>query len=122
MSEPAFDPYSRTCPSRGLLNEIGEQWTILVVGALAGGPRRFKDLTERVDGISFKMLTQTLRALERDGLVTRTQYAEIPPRVEYELTATGHDLVGPLRALEDWATSHMAGVLEAHERADRESA
>lgn len=119
MSEPTFDPYSRACPSRRLLNQIGESWTVLVVGALADGPRRFKDILERVDGISSKMLTQTVRALERDGLVTRTQYAEIPPRVEYELTPSGRELIAPLHALEDWATSHMSEVLRAREQFDR---
>lgn len=118
MDEMAFDPYSRTCPSRRLLNEIGEMWTVLVVGALADGPLRFKDLGARVDGISYRMLTQTLRTLERDGLVTRTQYAETPPRVEYELTATGRELVEPLSALEAWASSHMAEVLAAREQFD----
>ena len=100
MSELAFDPYSRGCPSRRLLNQIGELWTVLVVGALADGALRFKEIGERVDGVSYRMLTQTLRTLERDGLVTRTQYAEIPPRVEYELTETGRELIVPLRDLE----------------------
>ena len=111
MSELAFDPYSRGCPSRRLLNQIGELWTVLVVGALADGALRFKEIGERVDGVSYRMLTQTLRTLERDGLVTRTQYAEIPPRVEYELTETGRELIVPLRELEIWATSHMADIL-----------
>ncbi len=118
MSALAFDPYNRTCPSRRLLDEIGELWTVLIVGALADGPLRFTEVRERVDGISYRMLTQTLRTLERDGLVTRTQYAEVPPRVEYELTDTGRELVAPLQALEDWATSHMAEVLETRERFD----
>ncbi|HRL48932.1 MAG TPA: helix-turn-helix domain-containing protein [Propioniciclava sp.] len=122
MTDEAFDPYHRACPSRRLLNEIGELWTVLVVGALAEGPLRFKDVAARVDGISFKMLTQTLRTLERDSLVTRTQYPEVPPRVEYELTATGRELVAPLRALEDWATSHMADILAARERFDADPA
>lgn len=118
MSELAFDPYSRGCPSRRLLNQIGELWTVLVVGALADGALRFKEIGERVDGISYRMLTQTLRTLERDGLVTRTQYAEIPPRVEYELTETGHELIVPLRNLEIWATSHMADILAVREHFD----
>ena len=67
MSELAFDPYSRGCPSRRLLNQIGELWTVLVVGALADGALRFKEIGERVDGVSYRMLTQTLRTLERDG-------------------------------------------------------
>ena len=118
MSELAFDPYSRGCPSRRLLNQIGELWTVLVVGVLADGALRFKEIGERVDGISYRMLTQTLRALERDGLVTRTQYAEIPPRVEYELTETGRELIVPLRDLEIWATSHMADILAARKHFD----
>jgi len=118
MSEPVFNPYHRACPSRRLLHDIGEPWTALVVGALSDGTLRFKEISERVDGISSRMLTQTLRVLERDGLVTRTPYAETPPRVEYELTTTGQELIAPLRALEVWATSHVAGTLEAHERFD----
>ena len=86
MSELAFDPYSRGCPSRRLLNQIGELWTVLVVGALADGALRFKEIGERVDGISYRMLTQTLRALERDGLV-RVDDAHL------EVTATGWYLV-----------------------------
>lgn len=118
MAESEFDPYSRTCPSRRLLDEIGGLWTVLVVGALADGPLRFGQIAERVDGLSQKMLTQTLRALERDGLVTRTHYPEIPPRVVYALTPTGTELVHPLRALETWATSHMAAVLHARDDFD----
>ena len=122
MSEPAFDPYAKTCPSRRLLNEIGEMWTVLIVGALSDGPLRFKDIAARVDGISYKMLTKNLRTLERNGLITRTHYSEIPPRVEYELTETGRDLVAPLHALETWATSHMTTILEARASFDGESA
>ena len=110
-----FDPYARNCPTRALLARIGDRWTVLVVGSLADGPLRFSQLARRVDGVSQKMLTQTLRALEADGLVTRTQYPEIPPRVEYELTAVGHTLRAPLQALEDWATEHMPQVLAARQ-------
>lgn len=91
---------------------------MLVVGALAERPRRFTDIAARVDGISTRMLTQTLRVLERDGLVTRTQFPETPPRVEYALTDSGRALVAPLAALEEWATGHMAQVLEARARFD----
>jgi DNA-binding HxlR family transcriptional regulator len=118
VAEPQYDPYSRTGPSRKLLAQIGAVWTVLVIGALAEGPLRFTELSKRVDGISMKMLTQTLRALERDGLATRKHHLEIPPRVVYELTATGRTLVGPLAALETWAVSHMTHVLEARERFD----
>jgi DNA-binding HxlR family transcriptional regulator len=110
-----WDPYRQDCPSRRLLDRIGDRWTVLIVGALDPGPQRFGALAVRVGGISQKMLAQTLRSLERDGFVTRTVYPEIPPRVEYELTALGRSLQAPLRALEEWAVANMSEVVE-HER------
>jgi DNA-binding HxlR family transcriptional regulator len=110
-----WDPYRQDCPSRRLLDRIGDRWTVLIVGALDPGPQRFGALAARVGGISQKMLAQTLRSLERDGFVTRTVYPEIPPRVEYELTALGRSLQAPLRALEEWAIANMSEVVE-HER------
>lgn len=118
-NQPKWDPYDRNCPTRQLLDRIGDRWTVLVVGALADGPLRYGEISRRVDGVSQKMLTQTLRFLEQDGLVTRTVYPVIPPRVDYELTDAGRSLREPLRALEDWAKEHMADVLstrDAHER------
>jgi DNA-binding HxlR family transcriptional regulator len=114
-----FDPYSSDCPTRRLLDLIGDTWTVLVIGTLAAGPARYSAIERRIDGISQKMLTQTLRALERDGLVTRTVYPEIPPKVEYELTDAGRSLQGPLKALEEWATTHMGGVLDARAEYER---
>ncbi|MFE9235233.1 winged helix-turn-helix transcriptional regulator [Cellulosimicrobium funkei] len=118
MSEPQWDPYDRNCPTRALLDRIGDRWTVLVVGALSEGPMRFGEIARRIDGVSQKMLTQTLRGLERDGLVTRTMYPQIPPRVEYELTEAGRTLREPLAALETWAKTHMSTVLAARELAD----
>lgn len=116
----SWDPYARNCPSRRLLDRIGDRWTVLVVGILSEtAPLRFGELARRVDGISQKMLTQTLRNLERDGLVKRTLYAEVPPRVEYELTAAGHSLRVPLQALEDWAIEHMSDVRNAQAEYDQ---
>lgn len=118
---PEWDPYDRNCPTRKLLDRIGDRWTVLVVGALADGPLRYGEIARRVDGVSQKMLTQTLRSLEQDGLVTRTVHPVIPPRVDYELTDTGHSLREPLRALEEWAKAHMADVLtsrDEYEQAD----
>ena len=112
MSEPIWDPYDKDCPSRKLLDRIGDRWTVLVVGTLESGPKRFSELHHGIDGISQKMLTQTLRSLERDGLVTRTIYPQVPPRVEYELTALGRSLQVPLRALEEWAVANMTEVGE----------
>jgi len=113
---PEWNPYNRNCPSRVLLDRIGDRWTVLVVGALSDGPLRFSELGVRVDGVSQKMLTQTLRGLEHDGLVQRTVTAAVPVRVDYELTDAGRTLSAPLKALEDWAKSHISSVLEAREQ------
>lgn len=118
MAEQAWNPYDRNCPTRRLLDRIGDRWTVLVVGTLADGPLRFGQIAQRIDGVSQKMLTQTLRGLEHDGLVKRTLYPQVPPRVEYELTGAGATLRQPLKALEEWATTHMAGVLAARDDYD----
>ncbi|MFI6031543.1 winged helix-turn-helix transcriptional regulator [Amycolatopsis magusensis] len=115
------DPYDRDCPTRQLLDRIGDQWTVLIVGTLGGGPLRFTEIGRRVQGISQKMLTQTLRALVRDGILERRMYAEIPPRVEYELTDLGRDLAEPLSMLAEWAKAHMGRVQEARDSYDRAS-
>lgn len=113
-----LDPYAANCPSRRLLDRIGDRWTVLIIGTLAGGPKRFSEIRRSVAGISQKMLTQTLRGLERDGLVTRTVYAEVPPRVEYELTDAGETLRAPLKALENWSIEHFGQVAASWERYD----
>ena len=116
-----WNPYDRNCPTRKLLDRIGDRWTVLVVGALSQGSLRYSELVSRIDGVSQKMLTQTLRALEQDGLVRRTVTAAVPVRVDYELTDAGRTLQEPLRALEDWAKAHMAPILEARDRFEREA-
>lgn len=108
-----FDPYDPNCPSRQLVDRIGDRWTILVIGVLSQGPARYGELAEQVRGISPKMLSQTLKALERDGLLTRHAFPEIPPRVTYELTAAGSTLRPVLLAVEHWAREHMEAVLAA---------
>ncbi|WP_410673270.1 winged helix-turn-helix transcriptional regulator [Amycolatopsis sp. cmx-4-68] len=114
------DPYDRNCPTRQLLDRIGDQWTVLIVGALSGGPLRFTEIGRRVDGISQKVLTQTLRSLVRDGILTRTAYPTIPPKVEYELTRLGRNLSEPLDVLDQWARRHMSAVQEARDAYDAE--
>ena len=101
-----------------VLSLIGDKWSIYVVVMLGQGKRRFSELKREVDGISQKMLTVTLRGLERDGYVTRTAFATIPPRVEYELTELGQDLLTPVRALGDWANRNEARVVGARIRYD----
>jgi DNA-binding HxlR family transcriptional regulator len=118
MADQQWNPYDRGCPTREVIHRIGDRWTILVVGALSGGALRFSQIGKAVDGVSQKMLTQTLRSLERDGIVARTMYPQIPPRVEYELTEAGRTLIDPLRALENWAIRHMATILEAQNEYD----
>ncbi|MFF9803189.1 winged helix-turn-helix transcriptional regulator [Streptomyces rochei] len=115
---PDFNVMTATCPSRTSLARIANKWTAMVVIALSGGRMRFRDLRTTVDGISAKVLTDTLRDLERDGLVTRHVYAEVPPRVEYELTALGRTLHMPLEALGRWAEEHIEKVLAAREEYD----
>jgi DNA-binding HxlR family transcriptional regulator len=101
-----------------VLARVGEKWSVLIIMMLKDGPRRFNELKRIVDGISQRMLTLTLRGLERDGLVTRTVYPTIPPRVEYELTALGHSLAKPVAALGAWALDHRAEIDAAKRRFD----
>jgi DNA-binding HxlR family transcriptional regulator len=116
--EPDWNVLTATCPSRTSLVRIANKWTAMIVIVLGRGRTRFRDLRVGVEGISGKVLTDTLRDLERDGLVSRHVFAEVPPRVEYELTDLGKTLHGPLRALGDWAEAHITEVLDARERYD----
>jgi DNA-binding HxlR family transcriptional regulator len=110
--------YEHTCLIRGdggrtlraILDRICNKWTLLVVATLDQGTLRFTDLHQQVTGISQRMLTLTLRQLERDGLVSRAVYAEVPPRVEYALTATGKSLIPPALALAGWAIEHVPQI------------
>lgn len=111
----AFDP---DCPTRVVLDRIGDKWTVLVIGALEDGPLRFSVLRARIGGVAAKVLTQTLRAMERDGLLTRTVHAQVPPRVDYELTDLGVSLAGPIQTLTDWAETHLSQILAARETYD----
>lgn len=107
------DVYSHNCPTRQVLDRIGDKWTALIIGVLEEGPQRFSELRRCIGGISQKMLTQTLRNLERDGLVNRTVYAEVPPRVEYKLTPLGKTLCEPLAAIRDWSMDHIDEIVTA---------
>lgn len=103
---------------RGILDRIGDKWTLLVIVTLEGGRLRFGELQQRVTGISQRMLTLTLRHLERDGLITRTVHAEVPPRVEYELTVTGRTLIEPSVALAEWAIAHNPDIEQSRQAFD----
>jgi len=116
--EVTIDVYAKDCPSRQVLNRIGDTWSVLIIVSLADGPRRYSELAARIEGVSPKMLTQTLRGLERDGLITRAVFAEVPPRVEYDLTTLGHSLLGLVSGLEAWAQEHMPDVVNARDAYD----
>ncbi len=111
-----FDP---ACPSRVVLDRLGDKWTGLIVLALAGGTLRFGELRERVGQVTPKVLSQTLRVLENDGLLTRAVFAEVPPRTEYTLTTLGRSLLAPLTAIAEWAETHVADILAARAAASR---
>lgn len=123
MTEEHAHIQSESC--RGVsrvLARIGDKWSVLIVMMLAGGPRRFNEIKRMIDGISQRMLTLTLRGLERDGLVSRTVYPTIPPRVDYELTPLGHSLREPVMALGQWAQANLAHIAEAQAEFDRRCA
>jgi DNA-binding HxlR family transcriptional regulator len=101
-----------------LLDRIGDKWTVMVVGVISGGPQRFNTILRTIGGVSHRMLTLTLRGLERDGLVTRTLYPTIPPKVEYELTELGSSLIAPLRALASWGRKNRPAIEDARARFD----
>jgi DNA-binding HxlR family transcriptional regulator len=118
MSDFAYDVYRAACPMRSALDRIADKWTALIIGLLAERPHRFGELRRRIDGISQKMLTQTLRSLERAGLVARRAEATVPVTVEYSLTPLGATLVGPLEAIRVWAEAHIDEVLDARARTE----
>lgn len=105
--------YAGSCPVRDILDRVGDRWSVLVVLRLSAGPIRFRQLLRSVEGISQRMLTVTLRALEREGLVQREVFNTRPPSVEYSLTPLGVSLIAPLSWLAEWATEHAAEIAQA---------
>jgi DNA-binding HxlR family transcriptional regulator len=106
----AYSAYVAECPSRQVLDALSDKWVTLVLTALAGEPRRYSELSRTIAGVSQKMLTQTLRTLERDGLITRTITPAVPVRVDYELTSLGRTLLPVVRAIKDWSESHITEI------------
>ena len=117
-----WNVYSERCPTRVVLDRIADKWTVLIVGALEDKTKRFGELRREIGGVSQKMLTQTLRQLERDGVVVRTIYASVPPKVEYSLTELGHTLVRILDAIRKWSESNIEDVLKARNEYDKKNA
>jgi DNA-binding HxlR family transcriptional regulator len=114
-----FDP---DCPTRLILDRIGDKWTVLAVLLLSNGPLRFTELRDGIGRVAPKVLTQTLRRLERDGLVTREVFAEVPPRVVYTLTPMGESLIVPIRAVSEWAEAHVPAISAAQNSYDLNNA
>ncbi|MFE5673038.1 winged helix-turn-helix transcriptional regulator [Agromyces sp. NPDC056523] len=129
-SEPALSEYEDACGRReeggpavrDLLDRIGDKWSLLVIVTLDAGRLRFSELQRHIPGISQRMLTLTLRQLQRDGLIDRTVHAEVPPRVEYELTAVGRTLIAPSMALAGWAIENYPRITAARSRFDADAA
>jgi DNA-binding HxlR family transcriptional regulator len=117
-----FDALSATCPARAILASVANKWTVLVLSVLTEDTARFNELRRRVQGVTQKALTQTLRDLERLGLVSRRIYAEVPPRVEYSLTPLGHSLCKVLDNIKEWTESHAPDVMQAQQRFERAQA
>jgi DNA-binding HxlR family transcriptional regulator len=121
MSPPRADLYDARCPSRRILQLIGSKWSILLLCTLRGGAVRTGALRREVDGISQKMLTQTLRDLQRHGLIERIRYDEIPPRVEYKLTRLGRSLSDLIAEIERWVESHYPRLADESRAFDARS-
>lgn len=121
---PTWDVFNSNCPTRQVLDRVADKWTVLVIQTLSKGTLRFAQLKRTVDGISQKVLTNTLRGLERDGIVTRRIYASVPPKVEYTLTALGQSLCGLVDGICGWAEANIVQVQaarEVYDNAPRES-
>lgn len=115
-------PSKESCPAvRDVLHRVGDKWSVLVVSMLGEGAMRFSELRRAIEGVSQRMLTLTLRGLERDGLVERTVFPEIPPRVEYELTRLGKTLLEPIQGLAEWAENHRMSIQDARTKFDSQA-
>ncbi len=114
----AYNAYVAECPSRQVLDVISDKWVTLVLTALAEGPRRYGELARQIAGVSQKMLTQTLRTLERDGLLRRTITPSVPVRVDYELTRLGATMLPVVAAIKQWSESHIDEIHGARVRYD----
>jgi DNA-binding HxlR family transcriptional regulator len=112
-SIPKADPWSASCPSRAIIDILASKWVLLLLPTLRDGPKRNGDLMRALEGVSQKMLTQTLRDLEHYGIVTRHNYAEVPPRVEYSLTRTGASLAKVIESLDQWVIKHYRSMMKS---------
>jgi DNA-binding HxlR family transcriptional regulator len=113
-----WDAYSAQCPTRQVLDRIADKWAVLILGALSPAPLRFNALLRRIDGVSQKVLSQTLKRLERDGLISRKVFATVPVTVEYAVTPLGRTLTDSLAVIVQWAEENMSSILSAQKSYD----
>lgn len=118
MSDPKPNAFAAACPSRIVLDRVADKWTVLLLGVLSNGPMRFNQLRREIEGLSQKVLSQTLKNLERDGLVRREAFATVPVTVEYSITPLGETLTGQMESLLHWAEENVSQVLTAQLRYD----
>ena len=116
--EKKWNIFNKRCPTRLVLDRIADKWTVLVVGALKDETKRFGELKKEIDGISQKMLTKTLRGMERDGLVKRKVYPTIPPKVEYSLTPLGVTMINMLQNIQFWAENNIEQIIKSQKKFD----
>jgi DNA-binding HxlR family transcriptional regulator len=117
----SYNAYIAECPSRQVLDAISDKWVTLVLSALADGPQRYSDLARHIAGVSQKMLTQTLRQLERDGLLTRTITPAVPVRVDYQLTTLGETIMPVVTAIKQWSEAHITEIHAARDAYDQQA-
>ncbi len=116
------NPYSANCPTRLILDRVGDKWAVLLLGLLAQQPMRFNQLRREIEGVSQKVLSQTLKSLQRDGLVSRKAFATVPVTVEYSITPLGQTLATTVDALRAWAETHIEDVLASQRSYDQQIA
>lgn len=115
VASPASYDFAQPCPIRDVLDRIGDQWSLLVLQSLEGETLRFNELNREIGDISKQMLSRTLKHLEQDGFITRTVYAEVPPRVEYKLTELGRSFLVPMKGLVAWADQNHRAICESRD-------
>jgi DNA-binding HxlR family transcriptional regulator len=118
-TEPPWNPYSASCPTRVVLDRIADKWTVLILGLLVERPRRFNQLRKSIEGLSQKVLTQVLRGLEADGMLTRTVFPTVPVTVEYALTPLGQSLAAAPEGVRIWAERNIEAILAARSAGPR---
>jgi DNA-binding HxlR family transcriptional regulator len=115
---PPWNIYNEHCPTRLVLDRISDKWTVLIIGRLSTGTKRYSELKREIGGVSKKVLAQTLKEMERDGLIIRRVYATVPPKTEYSLTPLGNTLISLIQQIRTWSETNIQAVLKSHTHYD----